>query len=181
MQTGRGPLQHGCTTMLQQLLNPNWVIAMSHHVWTQQIITFHCRSEEYPFFAHPVGSSVNRHCIHDSEDLEDTVVSTSIMKRKFKHEQPKPTNTGMSGPMWRNNTQLTSLQLTVILEEEGNFPQSKQVGFLPDEVLMVISLNYQAGFMNWLVAGWWTFSPRQQNILQVTSPLNASMAETSIA
>ena len=121
MQTGRG------TTMLQQLLNPNWVIVMSQHVWTQQIITFHCRSEEYRFFAHPVGSSVNHHCIHDSVDQEDTVVSTSIMKRNFKHEQPKPTSTGMSGPMWRNNTQPTSLQLTVILEEEGNFPRSKQV------------------------------------------------------
>ena len=133
MQTGRGPLQHGCTTMLQQLLNPNWVIAMSQHVWTQQMITFHCSSEENPFFAHPVGSSVSRHCIHNSEDQEDTVVSTSIMKRKFKHEQPKPTSTGMSGPMWRNNAQLTSLQLTVILEEEGSFPHSKQVGFLPDE------------------------------------------------
>ena len=109
------------------------------------------------------------------------MVSTPLMKRKFKHEQPKPTSTGMSGPMWRNNTQLTSLQLTVILEEEGNFPHSKQVGFLADEVLMVISLNYQAGLMNWLAAGWWTFSPKQQNILQVTSPLNASMAETFIA
>ena len=54
----------------------------------QHIITFYCRSEESFFFTHPAGSSVNCHCLHGSEDQEDTVVTTSTIKRKNNMSSP---------------------------------------------------------------------------------------------